>query len=708
MTKITIRKLACFFLLIGVLAASGCVKDTYNMNKLSDKMHLSPTFGISAITGGVTFRDIIKPNDTVRIDQNKFVKIVFKKESVDSLKMADVYKLTNMVTFSKSFVVGELNIDPFSKSISFPLSQIVTYFTAPLRNQINSLNNTTSIFPPFPATSLVETAFPALPNLESAVFSAGFLDITVTNRLPTPLTNIKIQLFNSVGHTSIGTQQTIAIIQPGFSGTATIDLTNQTVKSPVLADVSITGQGTAPTAVPINIAASSMDVVISGRNLKVKSGRVTLPGNSITSLNSSGTIAFTPGSDVEIDKIKITTGNFTYKITKPSALLGKMAVVLPTAFRNGITVSNQIDMIAGTTLNGNISFNNTITNLGSDPLQPFNKIPYNISVSTTGMIDFNSTDVVKVDFSLPSPVFDYVKGYFGQVPQKIAPDSVDLGIADILSHITGSFLVTSPAIRINYSNSFAIPFQLAFDAIGSRGTTKVSLARAPILLNSPVDTITRNVTGLISVDKTNSALPALISMPPEKILFSGTATMNPSVDPLGVHPRNNYVFNDSHFIIDSLEVEIPLELRIKDLQFAQTVDNFLKNAGGSGNSTVNAENFKLLKVDIDVKNGFPLGLSVKLILHDSVKNTDISTVDATGILGPAPAGSDGRATGFTETKTTIDLTKDFFSSIDLADKVIIQFTLNTTDNTTKDVKFYSDYRIDFNATVVVQPDITLK
>jgi hypothetical protein len=707
MTLNMIRKLIYLIFMIGVFATTGCIKDTYNMNKISEKMHLSPTIGISAVTGGVSLRDIIKPSDTVRIDQNKFVKIVFKQDAVFSLNMTDVYKLTNMVAFSKSFVVGELNIDPFSKSISFPLSQIVTYFTAPVRNAVNASNNTTN-FPPFPATNLTETAFPAIPNLESAVFSSGFLDISVTNQLPAALTNVKIQLYNSLGHTAIGTQQTIAIILPGATGVATIDLTNQTVKSPVLAAINITSPGANPTAAPINISASSVSVVLAGRNLKVKSGRVTLPGNSITSLNSSGIIAFTPGSDVEIDKIKITTGNFTYKISKPSALLGKMVVDLPTALRNGTTVSNQIDMIAGTTLNGNISFNNTIINLGSDPLQPFNKIPYNISVSTTGMIDFNSTDVVKVDFSLPSPVFNYVKGYFGQVPQKITPDSTDLGLADILSHLTGSFLVSSPAIRINYSNSFAIPFQFAFDATGKRGTTKVNLARAPILINSPVDTITRNVTGLISVDKTNSALPALISMPPEKILFSGTATMNPSVDPLGVHPRNNYIFNDSRFIIDSLVVEVPLELRIKDLQFADTVNNFLKDVGGSGNSSVNLANFKLLRVNMNVKNGFPLGLAVKLILYDSVNKKNKSTIDASGLLGPAPAGSDGRATGLTETTTTLDLTSDFFTSIDAADKVIFTFTLNTTDNTTKDVKFYSDYRIDFSATVVVQPDITVK
>jgi len=707
MIQIMIRKFTYLIFMILVLATFGCIKETYNMNKLSEKIHLSPTIGISAIKGSVSLSDIVKPNDTVRIDQNKFVKIVFKQDSVHELKMSDIYTLNNMVAFSQSFVVGELPIDPFSKTLSFPLSQIVTYFTPTLRNTINASNNTT-VFPPFPATNLIETAFPALPNIESAVFFAGFLDISVTNRLPAPLTNVKIQLYNSLGHTAIGTQQTIAIIQPGATGTATIDLTNQTVKSPVLAAISITGQGANPTAAAINIAASGVDVALSGRNLKVKSGRITIPGNNIPSLNSSGSIAFTPGNNVEIDKFKITSGNLSYKIQKPSALLAQMTVSLPKAFRNGIAVSNQINMGVGTNVNGSISFINTIVDLGSDLAHPFNKMPYSLSVSTTGMIDFNSTDVLKVDFQLLNPVFNYVKGYFGQATQIFAPDSIDLGIADILSHLTGSFLISSPLIRFNYSNSFAIPFQLTFDATGKRGTNKVNLARDPILINSPVDTITRDVKGSITVDKTNSALPALISMLPEVVRFSGSAMMNPSVDPLLAHPMNNYVFGNSRFIIDSLEVEVPLEFRMNNLQFTDTVDNFLKDAGGSGNSSVKVENFKLLRVNLDIKNGFPLGLSVKMILYDSVTKKNKSTVDVTGILGPAPVGSDGKATGFTETKTTIELTKDFFSSIDAADKVVFQFTLNTTDNTTKDVKFYSDYRIDFNAAVVVQPDINLK
>ena len=198
------RKLNYLIFMIVVLTTSACIKETYNMNKLSDKMHFSPTFGISAVKGNVTLSDIIKPNDTVRIDQNKLVKIVFKQDSVLDLNMSDIYTLNNMVTFSKSFVVGELPVDPFSKTLSFTLAQIVAKISDPLKTQITSLNNTTSIFPPFPnppatAITMSETPFPSITNFDNAVFSTGTLNISIKNNLPTPISNIKIQLFNSVG-----------------------------------------------------------------------------------------------------------------------------------------------------------------------------------------------------------------------------------------------------------------------------------------------------------------------------------------------------------------------------------------------------------------------------------------------------------------------------------------------------------------------------
>jgi hypothetical protein len=95
-------------------------------------------------------------------------------------------------------------------------------------------------------------------------------------------------------------------------------------------------------------------------------------------------------------------------------------------------------------------------------------------------------------------------------------------------------------------------------------------------------------------------------------------------------------------------------------------------------------------------------------LYDSSTNVIKSTVDAASILEPAPVDSNGKATGVTETSTSIEFTNEFFSSITKADKIIFGFTLNSTGNGTKDITIYSDYRIDFKASLVVKPDIKLK
>ena len=94
-------------------------------------------------------------------------------------------------------------------------------------------------------------------------------------------------------------------------------------------------------------------------------------------------------------------------------------------------------------------------------------------------------------------------------------------------------------------------------------------------------------------------------------------------------------------------------------------------------------------------------------LYDSATKTVKSSVDATGILNPAPVDSNGKANGITETTTSIEFTSAFFSNVNKADKIIFTITLNTTGTPPQEVKIYSDYRINFNAALVVKPDIKL-
>jgi hypothetical protein len=147
---------------------------------------------------------------------------------------------------------------------------------------------------------------------------------------------------------------------------------------------------------------------------------------------------------------------------------------------------------------------------------------------------------------------------------------------------------------------------------------------------------------------------------------------------------------------------------MSNLQFADTVDNFLKDKNTGNDDPLKPEDFQLLRINISAKNGFPLGVSMKMSLYNSSTKTSMNTVNANDILDPAPVDSNGKTTGQTETSTSIEFTKEFFSSVNKADKVIFSFTLNSTGNGLQDVKIYSDYRISFNASLVVKPDINLK
>ena len=693
--------------MIMVFSAAGCVKDTYDMNKLSKKAVYSPTMAISAVKGGVSLSDMIKASDTVVFDQNKFVKLVFKKDSVINLKLADFYDLTNMVAFSQTYAMGALTIDPFQATYSYTLGQISSKISpAPVPSFASLDNGVKHPWPGFPAVNMGEKTFTGITNFQNAVFKSGFLDISITNNLPASINSINVNLFNTTGHTAIGGLVTIPPISAGQTSVASIDLTNQTVTNSIIAAIVLTGSVANATPVTISLNNNNIQITIKGRALIVKSGRIILPSQTVSSLNNKDTLTFSAGSGVEITGLKVTTGNLSYNIKAVSELTAALTISLPSTLRSGIPVSQVINIGPSAQFAGTILFDNTTVDMSKDVLKPFNRLPmtYGIVVNSNNtMINFNSTDNIKLDIKLLNPVFDYAKGYFGQQVETIAPDSLDLGIADVLSHLTGSFLISSPSIKINYSNSFAIPMQVTFNGTGIRkNKSNVNLGLATQTI-TPATFAARDVSAVITVDKTTSKIDSLISMPPEKIRFSGSAKMNPAGN-TGL--RDNYVFGNSRFFA-SLDVEVPLEFRMNNLQFVDTVDNFLKSSSGS-TSSFKPEDFKLLRIDITAQNGFPLGISLKMSLYDPTTHTIKSTIDATDLLKPAPVDANGKSNGFTETTTHIEFTKEFFSSINTTDKIIFKFGLITSENGTKDVKIYSDNRIDYNAALVVQPVINIK
>ena len=326
-----------------------------------------------------------------------------------------------------------------------------------------------------------------------------------------------------------------------------------------------------------------------------------------------------------------------------------------------------------------------------------------VKTSDTVIFDKNKLVIIvyKKDSVVDLKLTDFSKGVLPQMTAIIAPDSIVTDLDNILRHITGDIFVSNPSIKFIYSNSYTDPLKVDLIASGKRNNKTIDLDLAPFLLTIPNAPVQQFVTDSFQIDKTNSALQNIISLPPEVINYSGTVIINPS-GKSGI--INNYVLGANH-LVGSIELSIPIEFRTNNLQFTDTVDNFIKS--DDNNNPLKPEDFQLLRVKIDATNGFPLGVSLKMSLYDSKNNTIINTISAIDMLKPAPVDSNGKANGVTETSTTIEFTKEFFSSVKNADKIIFQFTLITTGNGSQDVKIYSDYRLKFNAALIIKPDINL-
>ena len=91
MIRIMIRKLSHIIFMLMFLLITGCIKETYDMNKLSSKVHLSPTFAVSAVKGGFKLSDLVESGDTLVFDKNNLIKIVLRQDSIFDLTIWDFF-----------------------------------------------------------------------------------------------------------------------------------------------------------------------------------------------------------------------------------------------------------------------------------------------------------------------------------------------------------------------------------------------------------------------------------------------------------------------------------------------------------------------------------------------------------------------------------------------------------------------------------------
>ncbi|MDX9929281.1 MAG: hypothetical protein RBS37_05450 [Bacteroidales bacterium] len=686
-----------------VVLATACVKDTYDMNRLSEKMLINPTFAVSAASGEVTLGDIIEANDTIGFDENDLLKIWIREDSVVDISLDSLIDFSEKLSFSESYAIGPVKMGDISTGYSLTLDEISQGFDPALRAQFIALDDDSPHpFPAFPPTNTGSHTLSPFANFEYAVLSGGRLDIDVTNNLTAPVSGITITIRNADDDVIIGAPVDIPVLAPAGEHSTFIDLTGKRLYKTIKAELTV--NGSPGTIDPVMIRMTD-DILfeVQGSDIEVESGRLIVPSQLLSDPGAEEMVSFDPGDGIEITELKLIAGTINYLIDSDVEVKADLAIVLPTITRQGITFSEAISVNPAGTASGSFPASDLTALLNTNPLQPYNSLPaqYEVTISSLGnLIDFSAYDSIRFEASITGLDIDYVKGFFGQMTETIENDTINLDIQEILDRITGDFYFADPRLTLDYSNSFGLPVGITLEAAGKKDDQTVDLDAGQFVLDYPVFPI-RTIESSYTIDRSNSSLPELISLPPTSIIIGGTAALNPN-PVAGV--RDNYIFGDSRFVA-AVEALVPADFWVNNLQFADTLENFLKPEDeGEDFSLADLGYFRL---DLMVTNGFPLGTTVIIILHDTITGIDLYELEIEDFIEPAPVNTEGRVTTPSEKVTRVVLEKDFFEATEVANAIVVKFTLNTTGSGTQSVKIYSDYSISFKIGIVVKPDLIL-
>jgi len=737
-------KMRNLLLLVPVVALllGGCVKETYDMERLSGKVKLTPTFGIAAVNGEVTLADIVETDEYLTFDPDKFVRLTIGMDSVFSVGMSEVISTDTLFKHEESQQIGYLKIPAFSSDWSYTLDEISTHLDPSLRNQYVALHTLYGDFPAFSTVSMDPTNI-TLPNFEYAAFASGQIEISLQNTLPVRLKGATILLYDSYTGNLVSGPIEFPEIPARTTRSKTVDLTNVYIHNTLVAYATLNGSDGASN-VYINLHTMGVNLSINGTDLYVKSGRVKIDLQEIPDLAKKDTLEVSSSSGVEIETISLNSGKFDFAVRTDLDLASQISFQLPTATQDGVPISGSLELEQGITSEKSLIIDGALIDLSSDPDQPYNKLPYEYTIevsSSDQIIDFNYTDEIWIKYSLVDNEIDYIKGYFGEREESMDNDTLDLTLDGFLDKVSGSISFVDPKIRLEYTNSIGIPITLGIDAAGIKNNVATELNFAPVDLEYPSSPDQPEASGTIEINKTNSAIDDILASMPEKLVFGGFAKLYPDGYPGN---RDSYIYGDCK-IEGKLTFELPLELRINNLSFSDTINNFLKdngddndngdegNNGGDeywdgydpypdeyvydGNDDNNdddggdaqsiAEYIESMSLILTVDNGFPLGISTSMVLYDTVAQENLYTLDFTDILEPASVDANGKVTTSKKSVTTMEIDNEFFSHIEEADKIIVEFTLNTTNSDDQDVKIYSDYAIGFTASVKATADLEL-
>ena len=668
------------------------------------KESTKPTWNIDVlaplVNTSMTIKDIV--NDTVmQVNADSSVSLIYKNSFYD-FNLDDILiipdttieytaKLSNIkindIIVADGVSLGDIAMK--DKTDNGPTGSVYMAI-------INGLNNgQPTDIPATPVQEYTDITLDATDYFQTLTVSEGFIDITIDNQLPMPITDLVFVVKNQMNNQIIITD-TFPIINSEESVISQKALSNVTIEGILKGKISLQSPG--ENGVIIDDTSRAVTATINIHDIKISSAIAKFPNQNIIELDDKLKLNV---DDKQINEISVKNGsvnievhntlteaiNFGYRM--PKVLKNNLPLVfvgVVPAIQNGGVYTNTIDLS---------DYDMDMRGINADTV---NSLNYTLSASidsTGNLIPLSLNDSIYLLSSFSEITPQYAEGWFGN-EDVLESGETEFEIIPELANANVNF--DGVKLSISVENQVGVKAGIMFNnikAINTISSNEASLqiptVYYPFIVEKPINSGTSDIVPTYNemvLNETNSNPSDLINIMPNKIIYDLNFQTNYGLTPPSVGNGTDFIYNGTTVKAD-LNIEIPLSFVASNIVLTDTVDL---------NITDNIDEIESGIFYLFSYNEFPLDAKIQVYLLDDDLNITDSLLATTNTVY---AGNVNNVTGRVDepysTRLKIELPSEKFFRVLNTKKMKITSRLDSKPNN-EHVKVYSDYKIKFKLT----------
>lgn len=669
--------------------------------KIDDRPNWDADYIAPLLKSSVTLEDALQDSSMVEVNPDNSLTLVLR-DTVVNFKLVDLIEVpdTNLqftvtldsIQLTTDSLIQRMTLGTLSKQAGFEAIWLLVpggKGNLPNWAQIDAQKNISSDPIEIDASQF----------FQQATLIGGFMDIAITNELPTDLDSVVFSLRNKglYGNTDTVVKVVIPFI-PKFTtyDTAIFMGGGKKVESLMEGQLINLNSDTIHGGTYVDSSGQYIELKITMRDLGASDATAVFPEQSV--INAKGVGEYVFGNDIQLTRLGIREGTLHVEAINTIQNPIKFTFRIPAARKGGqivSVISNLPKAPPGDTSmvlkNIDLSGNTIDLTLKGDSVNRFRQFLVGDLQYTGELVTMTLQDSIRVFYGLIDIIPEYVEGYLGKHTFEFQEGL----LFDFFNSVTGGTLdLKNPSMKLSFANSVGIDGELQIREVtgyNTRDNTSVTLTGNPIsgsidIPGPKLPNVGQTITSSVELNKQNSNIKDLINLLPDSMYFDMQVLGNHRANPLDL---NNFATGESG-IAAVMDLEIPLHGMANNLTLETESDLNISDANIS-------DDVKEGGLNLIVENYFPFEADIQVYFYDNAKNIVDSLFLASdnSVIGAGIADQSGLVTTPTKAELGSYFNSNRMDQLKMkSTSAKIKFKLNTRPSN-QDVKVYSNYRIDF-------------